>query len=99
MYRLAICGLNRSGQSVSEANLNIFISGANHTCEIVGIVSKNIIMNHHDESAKSNRRRKLFEVLVKRYHKGCNISQLQSEFSEDGIGIVPHVLASINTDY
>ena len=55
------------------------------------------VMNFRGVSAKKNRGRKLLSVLLKRHRKGCNISQLESEFSENCMGIVPHVLAGINT--
>jgi len=53
-------------------------------------------MNFRGVSAKKNRGRKLLSVLLKRHRKGCNISQLESEFSEDCFGLVPHVLACIH---
>ena len=97
-YISSVLGLNRSDRRlkrVSEANLNT-VSGANHTCEIVGIVGSNYFMNRNNESAKWNRRRKLCWLLRQRHFDGRIISQLESEFSEDGMGIVPQVLACIN---
>ena len=100
MYSQSIYALGRSDlsalKSVGEENLNT-VSGANHSCEIVGVSSGDDFMNCSNKSAKWNRGRKLSEVLVKRYLEGCNISQLESEFSEDGMGLVPHVLACIHT--
>ena len=56
-------------------------------------------MNGGNETAKTNRARKLFWLLVGRYRKGCIVSQLELEFPEDcyRLGLVPHVLACINT--
>jgi len=104
MYLHSVLGYSRSDISPelesSEVNLNT-VSGANHTCEIVGILSEEfvqeIFMNDSDKSAKWNRRRKLFALLFGRHRKGSSVSQLESEFSEDSMGLVPHVLACINT--
>ena len=69
--------------------------------EIVGILSEEfvqeIFMNDSDKSAKWNRRRKLFALLEGRHRRGCNVSQLELELLEDGMGLVPHVLACIIT--
>ena len=54
-------------------------------------------MNHSNKSAKWNRRRKLFCLLKNRHRDGCNVSQLESEFTDDSMGIVPHVLACVST--
>ena len=96
-YISSVLGLNRSDRpkTVSEANLNT-VSEANHTCEIVGIVGSNYFMNSNNVSAKWNRRRKLCWLLRQRHVDGRIISQLESEFSEDGMGIVPQVLGCIN---
>ncbi|EJK62877.1 hypothetical protein THAOC_16494, partial [Thalassiosira oceanica] len=98
MYHQSILGLSTSYlstlKSTVEANLNT-VSGANHTCKIDGICEA--LMNYRDKSAKWNRSRKLCWLLGHRYLEGCNITQLESEFSEDSIGLVPHVLACINT--
>ena len=51
-------------------------------------------MNDSDKPAKWNRRRKLIELLAIRHCKGCNMTQIES--SQDGLGVVPHVLACIN---
>ena len=101
MYHQAIFGISPSERSnlntVFEANLNS-VSGANHTCMIVGISKPKRFMNAPNASAKSNRRGKLFQLLTEKHlAAGCIISQLESEFSEDGLGLVPHVLACINT--
>ena len=55
-----------------------------------------MIMNDCHESAKWNRRRKLFWLLAHRHIQGTNMAQIESEFSEDSLGLVPHVLACIN---
>ena len=83
---------------ISDVNLNT-VSGANHTCKIAGILSdqNGELLNRDDKSAKSNRGQKLFGLLVGRHHEGCGVSQLELEFSKDCIGLVPHVLACINT--
>ena len=99
-HRQAIWGVGRSVTSelkpIHEA-LNA-VSEANHTCEIRGISrSSKQFMNDNDEPAKQNRREKLFSLLLYRYREGCTISQLESEFSEDCMGLVPHVIACINT--
>ena len=98
MFFLSFLGLNRSDvlalMTGTNVNLNT-VSGANHTCRIDGISTENVFMNRRDESAKSNRRRKLFELLVNRHLSGRIISQLESEFSEDAMGLVPHALACI----
>ena len=98
-YHQAIYGLNRTAlsESMSMANLNT-VSEANHTCEIVGIAPKGkAFMNDSNKSDKSNRSRKLFSLLRKRHRRGCNISQLESEFTENCIGLVPHVLTCVST--
>ena len=99
-YCQAIYGLYRSdpseSMSLSEVNLNL-VSEANHTCKIIGIVSEKAFMNDNDEPAKQNRREKLFQLLVMRHHEGCNISLLESEFTENCMGLVPHVLACVST--
>ncbi|EJK70935.1 hypothetical protein THAOC_07667 [Thalassiosira oceanica] len=101
MYHQAIFGISPSDLSklitVYEANLNS-VSGANHTCEIEGISGrKTFMMNNRDKSAKWNRSRKLFCLLARRHLDDRNMTQLESEFSEDGAGLLPHVLACINT--
>ncbi|EJK53965.1 hypothetical protein THAOC_26495, partial [Thalassiosira oceanica] len=101
MYYQAIFGISPSDlstlKSVSEANLNS-VSGANHTCEIAGISgSKTFMINHRDKPAKWNRGRKLFCLLAQRHRDDRNMTQLESEFSQDGMGLVPHVLACINS--
>ena len=99
VYYQAIYGLNGSDPSESislkEANLNTF-SGANHTCQIDGICRPKMFMNRSIVSAKLNRAQKLFILLRKRHREGCSITQLESEFSEDSMGLVPHVLSCIN---
>ena len=99
MYHQAILGQSISDipglESDSEVNLNI-VSGANHTCEIYGI-SEMAFMNDSDKSAKLNRCRKLFWMLAERHRKGLNMTQIETEFSEDSLGVLPHVLACINT--
>ena len=100
-YCQSIYGLYRSypseeSMSLIEANLNT-VSEANHTCKIDGITPREMFMNSRTKSAKWNRSKKLFYVLRRRHRKGCNITQLESEFSEDCMGIVPHVLACVNT--
>ena len=91
MYHQAVLGISPSvlsaSHSLSEADLNI-VGGANHTCRIVGI-SK-------EKSAELNRCSKLFRQLAIRHLEGCNVSQLEAEFSEEGVRIVPHVLACVN---
>ena len=55
-------------------------------------------MNRWNQSAKSNRGRKLFLVFAQRHDlKGYNITQFESEFSEDSMKLVPRVMACINT--
>ena len=99
MYYQSVLGVSplhlSALQSISGANLNS-VSGANQTCEIVG-VSKDEIMNVCDRSASWNRRRKLFWMLAERHRKGLNMTQIETEFSEDGLGVLPLVLACINT--
>ena len=103
MCFLSVLGLSRPDVSALMTGRGVnfnSVRGANHTCEIRGIVSETAFMNRHDESAKSNRRRKLFELLVnnpKRQYRGCTISQLESELSEDGMRLLPHVIACIST--
>ncbi|EJK61754.1 hypothetical protein THAOC_17700, partial [Thalassiosira oceanica] len=90
----------------------IDVSVANHTCEIRGIFGSDDVtnvedesedwntknfMNNNSKSARWNRGGKLFWLLVARHRKGTNVSQLEPEFSEDGMGLVPHVLACIST--
>ena len=102
MYQQAIFGTSPSERSklntVFEANLNS-VSGANHTCGIVGICAqrKTFFMNYNNQSAKRNRRKKLFYLLENRHRTGRMISLLESEFSKDSMTLVPHVLACINT--
>ena len=95
----SVCGLSRSElaglTSANDMNLNT-VSEANHTCEIRVSGRKNF-MNHGGKPAAWNRGRKLLWLLVNRHLAGCNISQLELEFSENSMGIVPHVLAGINT--
>ncbi|EJK75221.1 hypothetical protein THAOC_03064 [Thalassiosira oceanica] len=107
-YCQAILGISPSERStlkaesesnlgtLCEANLNS-VSEANHTCKIGGICKPKHFMNKLDTSAKFDRGRKLYNILRQRYHRGCIILQLESEFSGDGIGLVPHVLACVNT--
>ncbi|EJK72637.1 hypothetical protein THAOC_05812 [Thalassiosira oceanica] len=99
MYHQAILGISPSDlstlKSVSEANLNT-VSGANHTCEIIGIYNSKYFVNTISKSSKSNRGRKLFWLLANRCKEGCNMTQLESEFLEDSIGLVPYVLACAN---
>ena len=98
--RQAIWGVVRSDTSemkpIHEANLNT-VSEANHTCRIVGLSGSKQFMNDSNRTAKQNRGEKLFRLLFTRVRKGCNISQHESEFSEDCVGLVPHVLACVNT--
>ena len=82
--------------SVSGVNLNT-VSEANHTCKIAGVSKEKSFMNCRNESAKSNRSRKMFFVLRKRHRESCSITQLESEFSGNCMGIVPHVLACVST--
>ena len=82
-------------QTISKANLNT-VSGANHTCEIVGIYM-GAIMNDCNKDAKWNRRRKLFWLLGRRHIHGLNMTLFEPEFSGDSLGVMPHVLACINT--
>ena len=101
MYRLSVFGQNQSDLSevepVCKANLNA-VSGANHTCGIWGISNLNKdFINDGNKSAKSNRARKILWLLEKRQRGGCIISELESTFPEDCIGLVPHVFACINT--
>ena len=98
MYYQSILGLGPSGlKSPVEVNLNS-VSGANHTCKILGISRPKAFMNKSSKnSAKSDRGRKLFHVLRCRHRKGCNITHFEPEFSEDCMGLVPHVLACVNT--
>ena len=113
VYLLAIIGLSLSDdrsdtESFSDLTLNA-VSGANHTCEIHGILGSENTMNDLDESIESaskmfmndsiksgkwNRGRKLFWVLVIRHP---NASHIESELPERNMGFVPHVLACINT--
>ena len=82
--------------SIANINLNK-ASGANHTCQIQGIyIHGPNFTNDSDKSAKLNRRKKMFWLLAHRRLNGCIITQLESEFSEKGLGLVPHVLACIN---
>ena len=92
-------------QSISGVNMNS-VSGANHTCNIHGIpncthqvdwISEKTFMNDSSKSSKWNRRRKLLWLLEKMHHDGVNMTQIVSEFSEDDLGLVPQVLACINT--
>ena len=98
MHCHAVFGISPSDlsalMSFSDADLNS-VSGANHTCRIDGI-SDRLLMNDIDKCSKLNRGRKLFRRLANRHIGGCNVSQIESEFSEDGVGIVPHVLACVN---
>ena len=97
MHKKTIYGLRFCWLSVGEATLNK-VSEANHTCRIVGIkLSQKAFMNDGNKSAKWNRGRKLFSLLRKRHHKGCNIIELESEFTENCMGLVPHVLACVRT--
>jgi len=100
MYHQAMFGISPSDlstlQLVYEANLNS-VSGANHTCQIWGIGGLKTFMNNGDNSAKWNRGRKLFCLLAQRHRDDRNMTQLESEFSQDGMGLVPHVLACINS--
>ncbi|EJK48587.1 hypothetical protein THAOC_32602 [Thalassiosira oceanica] len=101
MYYQAILGISPSDLSklitVNEANMNS-VSGANHTCDIIGISgSKTFMMNNRHKSAKWNRGRKLFCLLAQRHRDDRNMTQLESEFSQGGMGLVPHVLACINS--
>ena len=95
----SVYGLSRSDlsglKSASDMNLNT-VSEANHTCEIRVSGCKDF-MNNGDKPARWNRCRKMLSLLGKRHREGCNITQLESEFSEDSMGIVPHVLAGIIT--
>ena len=99
LYKKAILGLGPSEfsglMSVTEADLNI-VSGANHTCQIDGICRPKMFMNRSNQSAKLNRAQKLFLLLRKRRREGCSITLLESEFSEEGMRLVPHVLACVN---
>ena len=54
-------------------------------------------MNDGDKSAKWNRGKKLYLLLVYRHLESHNMTQMESEFSENGLGLVPHVLAYMNT--
>ena len=97
MYHQAIFGISPS--DVFEANLNS-VSGANHTCRIVGISGPRKFMNRYNDSPKTanqNRGEKLFLFLKIRLQEGHIISELEKEFSEDSMGLVSHVLACINT--
>mmetsp|Transcript_5209 Transcript_5209/g.12091 ORF Transcript_5209/g.12091 Transcript_5209/m.12091 type:complete len:490 (-) Transcript_5209:40-1509(-) len=100
MYLLSVLGLNRSDLSDLEpvwaANLNA-VSEANHTCKIVGVSGSRNFMNRKNESAKWNRGRKLLSLLVKRHRRGPMIPHLESEFLENGMGLVPHVFSCINS--
>ncbi|EJK72124.1 hypothetical protein THAOC_06376, partial [Thalassiosira oceanica] len=100
MYHQAIVGISPSDLSklitVNEVNLNS-VSGANHTCEIIGISRRETFMNNRNKPAKWNRGRKLFCLLAQRHCDDRNMTQIESEFSEDGMGLLPHVLACINT--
>ena len=100
MIYQAIWGVSRSDlsevNSVCEIDLNT-VSEANHTCEIREISDPTEMMNRHNKTAKSNRGKKMFCLLQMKYSKGFIISQLEREFLEDGLGLVPHVLACINT--
>ena len=100
-YCQAVFGCNPSDlpaylKSVSGVNLNT-VSEANHTCEIAGVSKEKSFMNCRNKSAKSNRSRKMFLVLRKRHRQGCSITQLESEFSGNCMGLVPHVLACVST--
>ena len=104
MYLHSVLGYSRSDISPAfksgGANLST-VSEANHTCQIYGIIpeqsKQKIFMNDSDKPANWNRRRKLFALLFGRHRRGCNVSQLELELLEDGMGLVPHVLACINT--
>ncbi|EJK45364.1 hypothetical protein THAOC_36023 [Thalassiosira oceanica] len=103
VHCLAFFGVSRSDLSkmnsdtVIEINLNT-VSDANHTCEISGIDQPCLDWAINlPNSAKRNRRRKLFCILAHRFDDDCTINHLESEFSEGGMGLVPHVLACINT--
>ncbi|EJK47303.1 hypothetical protein THAOC_33986 [Thalassiosira oceanica] len=101
MYHQAIFDISPLDLSklitVYEANLNS-VSGANHVCQIVGISGrKTFMMNNRKKSTKWNRSRKLFCLLARRHLDDRNMTQIESEFSEDGMGLLPHVLACINT--
>ena len=101
MYHQAIFGISPSQRSnlniVFQANLNS-VSGANHTCKIDGIsFGPKKFMNYDNESAKWNRGKKIFTVLVDRHLTGCMISQLESDISGNYMGLVPHIFACINT--
>ena len=99
-YYQAVFGLDLSNLSeldlIMTANLNT-VSEANHKCRIVGLRSgPKDFMNDDDESESWNRGKKLFFLLVLRHRKGHNITQLESEFSGDDVGLVPRALACIN---
>ena len=100
-YHQAIFGISPS--DLSKANLNT-VSDANHTCQVDGVVGNfsltpgsETLMNRSYGAIKWNRRRKLLWLLEHRHRKGRNTTQIESEFSGDCLGIVPHVLACINT--
>ncbi|EJK62685.1 hypothetical protein THAOC_16693 [Thalassiosira oceanica] len=84
-------------QSISDANLNA-VSRANHTCKIQGISNqvKNLFNDGH-RSAKVVRGMKLFSLIWHRHREDQTTSQLQSEFLDEGVKLVPHVMACINT--
>ena len=100
-YHQAIFGISPS--DLSKANLNT-VSGANHTCQVDGVVGNfslmpgsETLMNRSYGAIKWNRRRKLLWLIEHRHLIGRNTTQIETEFSEDGLGLVPHVLACINT--
>ena len=98
MINQAIFGADLVGvKSVCEIDLNT-VSEANHTCKIEGISGPKDFMNFGHVSAKSNRGRKMFRLLRRGYREGCIIPQLESEFSENAMVLVPHVFSCIN-DY
>ena len=59
--------------------------------------AKKAFMNVGGKPAKWNRRKKLFWLLAKRHRDGTNMTQIESEFSENGIELVPQLTACINT--
>ena len=101
MYHQAVFGISPSDlpalKSLTDVNLNT-VSGANHTCRIDGM-SNYPFMNDSDKCSKLNRGRKFYALLAHRHLDGSNVSQLEAEFSEDGVKIAPYVLASVNKYY
>ncbi|EJK44910.1 hypothetical protein THAOC_36517 [Thalassiosira oceanica] len=99
MYILSVFGISPSVLSkldyLLKFDLNT-VSKANHTCKITGIAPTDYFMNNSNDSAKLNRRKKLFMLIRKRHRNGCQISQLETEFSESSVGIMPHVLSFIS---